>query len=859
MRLIALAAALLAGVAPPQDVRPDFDRDIRPLFQAHCISCHGPKKVKGQLRLDVKALAFRGGASGKVILPGKGKESRLVEALRDPNPDDRMPKDAPALGAEKIALIQAWIDAGALWPDDPADGAAKTEKHWAYVKPAKREVPGGLHPIDYFVSAELEARKLPPRPEAPKAVLLRRVYLDLIGLPPTREELGAFLADGSPGAYDRVVDRLLADPRYGERWGRHWMDVWRYSDMSEFEANEILSSQRHLWRWRDWIVDSLNADKGYDRMVTEMLAGDEVAPEDPATLRATGFLARNYYKLNRNVWLDSAVEHTSKAFLATTLNCARCHNHFFDPLLQDEFYQFRAFYEAYDVRTDPVPGQVDPLKDGLARVYDVHVDTPTHLFIRGEERNVDTSRALRPTVPQALSWAPVRIEPVGLPPASTAPGKQEFVRRDLRAAAERTAAEERKKIDAALETIARIERGLASEGDAAKLEKERQAALENLPQALLGAEVAQAASAALAATLEAERIEDGGDRTSETFLAAARRAQASQRTRAVLEARLAQQAARHALVKSADEKKKTEQKKKLSAADEALAKAEAEAAKPVSADFVRRAVPTYPSTSTGRRLALARWIVDRENPIAARVAVNHVWLRHFGRALVPTTFDFGSQGQRPSHPALLDWLAVDFMEHGWSMKRLHRLIVTSAAYRRDSTPDAAALAADPENKYLWRMAPRRLEAEAVRDSVLYVTRRLDLARGGPEIDEGQGLVSRRRSLYFRHNPEKRMEFLAIFDAASATESYTRTPTIVPQQALALLNSALALDAAAELAEALSKTAADDAAFILASFETVLSRPATQSEQEACRAFLGSGKRQNLVHALLNHHEFVTIR
>jgi hypothetical protein len=842
MRRAVVLVMVLAG-AGPQETSPDFDRDIQPIFQAHCISCHGARKAKGQFRLDSKALAFRGGVAGKSIVPGKGKQSRLVELLRDSNPDDRMPQDAAPLPPEKIALIQAWIDAGAAWPDDPADPGAKAEKHWAYVKPVKRPLPAGANPIDVFVAEELRSRKISPRPEAPRAVLLRRIYLDLIGLPPSREELLAFLADASADATDRVVDRLLADPRYGERWGRHWMDVWRYSDMSEFEGNEILSSQRHLWRWRDWIIESLNADKGYDRMVIEMIAGDEVAPEDPAVLRATGFLARNYYKLNRNVWLDNAVEHTSKAFLATTLNCAKCHNHFFDPLLQDEYYQFRAFYEAYDVRIDPVPGQTDPAKDGLARVYDVHVDTPTYLFVRGEERSVDTSRPLRPSVPHALTDQPVTFEPVRLSPSAATPGKQEFVKRDLRAAAERASVEEKKKIDAALEEIARLERAEA---------KGRQAALENLPALILGAEAARARADSVAATLDAEELPE----TSAEFPAAARRAQSAQRSLAVLEARRAQQAARQAVLK-ADEKKKPELKKKLLAADEALAKAEAEAAKPATADFQRRAVATYPTTSTGRRLALARWIVGRDNPISARVAVNHVWLRHFGRALVPTTFDFGSQGQRPSHPALLDWLAVDLQEHGWSLKRLHRLIVTSAAYRRDSTPEAAALAADPENKFLWRMAPRRLEAEAVRDGVLQVAGRLDLQRGGPEIDESEGLVSRRRSLYFRHNPEKRVEFLAIFDGASATESYTRTPTIVPQQALALLNSALALDAAGALAETLSKL--DDPAFISAAFETVLSRPATREEQEACRTFLSTGKRSALVHALLNHHEFVTIR
>jgi hypothetical protein len=873
---IQLAAASLAllALAPqeaPGPAAPDFVRDVRPILEARCVACHGEKKSKGRLRLDSRALALRGGASGKAIVPGKSGESRLVEALVDSDPDSRMPKDAPPLPPAEIAVLRAWVDAGAPWPDAAAGAAgSKAERHWAYERPVRRDPPAPRNPswvrnpIDAFVAAELDARKLSPRPEAPRAVLLRRLTLDLIGLPPTRAELRAFLDDASPGAYERVVDRLLADPRYGERWGRHWMDVWRYSDMSEFEGNEILSSQRHLWRWRDWIVDSLNADKGYDRMIVEMIAGDEVAPADPDTLRATGFLARNYYKLNRNVWLDNAVEHTTKAFLATTLNCAKCHNHFFDPLMQDEYYQMRAFFEPYDVRTDPVPGQVDPAKDGLARVYDVHFDAPTYLFVRGEERNADTSRTLLPSVPRSLGGPPVRIEPVNLPPVAAQPGKQEFVLRDLSLSADAEAVKARKSVEVALEGIASAERALsAGGGDAAKLEKERRAAMEELPALLLGASLAEARRDSLAATLAAERIEDGGDRTSEAFLAAARKAQAAQRALAVLEARLAQQAARRAVLRAGDDKKKAELAKKLPAADDALAKAEAEAAKPASAEFARRKAPSYPATSTGRRLALARWIADPANPLTARVAVNHVWMRHFGRALVPSAFDFGTQGQRPSHPALLDWLALELVEHGWSLKALHRLIVTSATYRMDSTPDPAALAADAEDKYLWRVAPRRLEAEAVRDAVLSVTGRLDPSRGGPELDEGRGLDARRRSLYFRHNPEKRVEFLAIFDGPSASECYSRTHTIVPQQALALLNSGLALDGAAVLAGELAKGQPDDAAFASAAFETVLSRPPTPEERDACAAFLASGdpkrSRATLVHALLNHHEFVTIR
>jgi hypothetical protein len=869
---ISQEAVPVKGASVPSDI--EFTRDIQPVFKERCISCHGEKKAKGRLRLDSKAAAMKGGVTGVAIVPGSAQESRLVSLLVAADPDERMPKDAPPLPAKEIALLRAWIERGAVWPESASAPVSKAEPHWAYVRPTRPAVPEVRenawvrNPIDAFVAQEREARGLSPRPEASRSTLLRRVTLDLVGLPPTPDELHAFLADPAPDAYEKVVDRLLADPRYGERWGRHWMDVWRYSDMSEFEQNQILSSQRHLWRWRDWIVDSLNADKGYDRMILEMLAGDEISPLDPGVLRATGFLARNYYKLNRNVWLDNAVEHTSKAFLATTLNCARCHNHFFDPLLQEEYYRFRAFYEPYDVRTDPVPGEVNPDKDGLSRVFDLHPDDPTYLFIRGEDRSPDKTRSLTPAVPKSLSAIPVRIEPVPLPSAATAPGKQEFVRRDLEKAAEAELSQARARIETALGTIMALERTLTQEGlpakDGEKARRDLESALDGLPALIQGVPLAEARRDSLRATLHVERLEETGGRSGEPFQEGIRKAQAAERRLAVLEGERSVAAARHALLKAPDDKKRAEARKKLAEADQALSRAQSEATKPLTGEFTRRPLPSYPSQSTGRRLALARWIVNRENPLTARVAVNHVWMRHFGRALVPTAFDFGSQGERPSHPALLDWLAVELMDKEWSLKKLHRLIVTSAAYRMDSTPDPGAIARDPDDKYLWRMAPRRLEAEAVRDGILYVSGRLDPSRGGPELDESQGLASRRRSLYFRHNPEKRVEFLAIFDGPAATECYTRTHTIVPQQALALLNSSLALDAAQELARRLPDTAGKDPAeTIRAAFEAVLSRTPTKDELEECRRFLSesgpTGGLAALIHVLLNHHEFVTIR
>jgi hypothetical protein len=301
-------------------------------------------------------------------------------------------------------------------------------------------------PIDAFIAAGQAEHGLKPQPGATKAVLLRRVYLDLIGLSPTPEEQHAFAKDHSSDAYEKVVDRLLADPRYGERWGRHWMDVWRYSDWAGWtDGKQIRDSQRHIWRWRDWIVESLNTDRGYDRMVTEMLAGDEIAPDDPATLRATGFLVRNYKMLSREQWLEDTVKHTAQAFLGITLGCAKCHDHRTDPITQAEYYAVRAVFEPHQVRTDRVPGELDLTRDGVPRVFDAAKEAPTYLFIRGDERTPDKGRVLQPGVPRALRGdrADLAVTPVSLTRTAASPDKREFVIRDTTTASEQAVRESR--------------------------------------------------------------------------------------------------------------------------------------------------------------------------------------------------------------------------------------------------------------------------------------------------------------------------------------------------------------------------------------------------------------------------------
>lgn len=716
------------------------------------------------------------------------------------------------------------------------------------------------NPVDAFLAAEHEARGLQPRAEASKEVLLRRLHLDLIGLAPTPEEQRAYLADPSPDAYEKVVNRLLDDPRHGERWGRHWMDVWRYSDWAGWtDGGQVRDSQRHIWRWRDWIVEALNADKPYDRMLVEMLAADELAPDDTNALRATGFLVRNYKMLSREQWLEDTLKHTSQAFLGVTVGCAKCHDHMYDPIAQREYYQMRAIFEPHQVRTDRVPGQTNRVLDGLVRVFDTDTNAPTWFYQRGDERHPDTNAVILPGVPRAFGGT-LQINPVKLPALAAHPDQREFVRDDVLAASEKALATAR-------EALAKVKTNTAAPA--------------------MAVAVAEARHSALLAVLKAEKIEAAVGRDSFEWKAAATNAVTAQRALAVAEARARLQSTELAWQEAAAKTNSTAQadaakaKVKQEEAAKALAEATKKAGLPGDTAFQPRATEDYPVVSTGRRLAFARWLTHERNPLTARVAMNQIWLRHFGRGLVPTTADFGRSGKPASHPPLLDWLAAEFIARDWSMKAMHRLLVTSSAYRLASTPDEANARVDPDNIYLWRMNSRRLEAEAVRDNLLWVAGALDLTRGGPDIDHALGLTSKRRSLYLRLAAEKEVEFLKIFDGPSVTECYERRPSVMPQQALALANSEMALTHARTLARRLAEEAGEDATkFITLAFRRILARRPTGEEVRVCgkflqqpfairRAAVAAGSTlstqpaqracENLVLVLLNHNDFVTVR
>ena len=806
-----------------------------------------------------------------------------------------------------------------------------------------------------------------PLPAASRRELIRRVTLDLIGLPPTRAEIAAFIADDSADAYEKLVDGLLARTEYGQRWGRHWMDVWRYSDWyGRRSVPDVMNSYPQIWRWRDWIVRSLNEDKGYDRMLMEMVAADELCPTDEANVVATGFIVRNWYKWNYETWMKDSVEHTGKAFLGLTLNCAQCHDHKFDPITQEDYFRFRAFFEPLELRHDRVPGEPDPgpfkkyvyaqsygpIKSGAIRIFDEKLDAQTFMFRGGDARNrIEGKPPVDCGPPRAFTPDGFVIKPVALPAESSYPGLRTALRDedsrkgqteiDEAATALRTASE---KLTNATQSLAALQSAASGPATAANLPAagqliQAQQARDDAASAKRLAQAAHDLALARYASLSKRMAADDAALAKASQVdELARLAHMSESTANYLAAEHGRLLAEQALIVAerqsasavAEKSNKVDETKK--AVDAATKKFEAartaaEAARAklsvIDSNYTPLS-PKYPEQSTGRRTALAKWLVDRRNPLTARVAVNHIWLRHFGTPLVESVDNFGVQGKLPSHPELLDWLAVQLMESGWSMKAMHRLIVTSQAYQRESivgSLEHPALASDRDNVAYWHYPARRMEAEVVRDSVLAVAGQLDCGLDGPEIDVDQWVKRPRRSMYFTQHGESQMLFLSTFDGANPCECYRRSQTVLPSQALALTNSDLLVHygriCAAHLQKQLAAEKIVDAstnlldpssnlAFVNLAFETLLGRlpsepelalamqflqePVQDSEDEASAGAVASddknagksdGKagsknnsdsalqpasndpvlraRENLVMALFNHNDFVTIR
>ena len=936
-RKLWVACILLLLISEAASARPPYKHSLKKLYGARlnanlhqCATCHLTKDEVGQEfdeenpphNVFGERLRELGDAIGEDG-PGGDILSRLRRIVDEDADGDGVANELEILAGKYPGRAQSRPDEQGLIAARAALAARERESTGYAWEPFQRvRRPGvpeskfsdwGRTPIDAFVAAEYDRLGLLPTAEAAKHNLLRRVYLDLVGIPPTREQLLQFLADDSPMAYEGVVERLLASPEYGQRWGRHWMDIWRYSDWAGWTGGgQIRDSQPHVWRWRDWIIESLNVDRPYDAMVRAMLAADETTPDEADDLRATGYLVRNYKMLSRETWMQDTVEHTCKAFLAITMNCARCHDHMYDPISQAEYYQFRAIFEPHNVRADRVPNQADVKLDGLARAYDADPAVATFLFLKGDDRNPDKDRPINAGVP-ALLGEKLLVATINLPVSAYYPGIQPLVRQQLIEAAQQSLEKARQDFAKAESVATDASKLVASENTGDGQRGNYELAKQGLAAMQFALNVAEVQVKSLQARIAADDLKYAAKAApSAEYEAAAKNAAIVEQDAALAVLESASRQSEFA-VAEADSKLSTnpedaglkknvaDAKQKQEQAAKAFEEAKKKSVDAPSANY-SPLTPVYPQQSTGRRSALAEWMTSRDNPLVARVAVNHIWNRHFGRGLVPSVFDFGQNGKPPTHPALLDWLAAELMEptqpselsgndttghsiEPWSMKHIHRLIVSSSVYRLSTQMDAEQIAKDPDNEYLTRAPTKRMEAEIVRDSVPYVAGNLDLGMGGPDIDFDLGFQIPRRSLYFRHAAEKEMTFLKLFDAAAVTECYQRKSSVMPQQALAMINSELTITQARRLVRYWKGEPFEDAAlYSKAMFEHILSRAATNDEVITCVRFLSDcasrpapaevaasqddlskpsadpaiRAREQLVHVLMNHHEFVSI-
>ena len=900
------------------------EKEILPLIQ-RCSQCHGAQLQMSKLDLSSREGMLKGGEKGTALVPGNAEASPLylrVAGLQQP----AMPMaPVPALNAQEVALLKDWINQGAKWESSPVAAhplvpaptsglsaigykertiTNQDRQWWAFQKPVRHPVPAvsdarwSRNPIDGFVRSALDKKGLEPAPEADRRTLIRRVYLDLVGLLPPPAEVDAFVKDPAPDAYEKLVDRLLASPHYGERWGRHWLDVVRYADSSGFEFD---SSIANAWRYRDYVIKAFNQDKPYDRFVVEQLAGDEVDKPDSDSLTATTYyrvgprvrFREKNYPSYRYDYMDDMIRTTFQGFMGLSVNCARCHDHKFDPISRLDYYKSMAAFWGYVEYDHPLApkAQVDEY-DKIVKVLEKEMTPFKQEIARIEKPYRDKQRAQQ--VEDALKKYPADIQAaIRTPEAQRTTGQKLLVAQVLTQGADvdpdavivdvgaNAKARARAKADQVFGVTNYGQRGLklneADEAKRAALQAKIEAIEDRLPPALPVADGVRDGDYRLSPDGPGDSLIPGTGRPTYDikccFIPPAGQK---------YEVPALYFAANGEDIK-ADEKTFLVQPGFLS-----ILNSTSPAAHPPSR-------PDY--VSSGRRRALAEAIVSKDNPLSARVMINRVWAWHFGQGIVSTPGNFGKMGTLPSHPELLDWLATEFVGQGWSIKKMHRLIMTSATYKMASGFSREAdLAADPTNAFLWRFPARRMEAEIIRDTVLDASGKLNLQAGGepffPAIpvsvraDQPRGTweltkeepSTWRRGVYAYVKRGLKYPMFEVFDEPDLNvTSEKRATSTVPTQALTLLNNEFMLMQAGHFAERVIKEAgADPEKEIRITYQVALSRDPSPSEMRNNLAFLekqrawARGKGANpenqvrsaladLAHVTLNLNEFVYIK
>lgn len=885
-----------AAVAAEVDKAGDefFERKIRPLLAANCFSCHGKEK-KGGLSLESRAGMLAGGDGGTVVALGKPDDSRLLKAVKYADEELQMPPSAK-LGEQDIALLKEWIERGAPWPETKGTAAgfirtsgaitAEDRQFWSFQpvkpqqQPAVKDAAWLRLPLDPFVLAALEAENLQPAKEADKRTLLRRATFDLTGLPPTPEEVSSFLADESPDAYERLIERLLASPRYGERWGRHWLDIARYAEdqAHTFAARAYPGG----YRYRDWVINSFNADLPYSRFVQEQIAADLLEGDDRmARLPALGFFALGpvYYadagcapKAQADE-MDDRIDTLTRGMLGLTVSCARCHDHKFDPIPTKDYYALAGVFASTEYFEAPLA------PPDVVAAYDLRVARVKEQEKAIEDAKNETQREVRESL--ALQTGKYVVAAWKL---------QNKRKTDVKFSAA-TIAKENDLREFAVEAWARFLTGenlqkkayLTAWKDAVAAQ-DAKTDLSSEPSAL---SAVQSAAAQLqkdvTVALDMRHKKESIDKPTEELL---REIVDDNKAPCSVPKDQVDKLASSDRRKLSDElKKELESRKKQVGEKYPIAHCIKDGAvknlqvyrrgnyKDLGDEAPRKfleilsAGEAKPFSQGSGRLELAQQISSEQNPLTARVLVNRVWQEHFGRGLVGTPSNFGMLGERPTHPELLDDLASRFMASGWSLKWLHRQIMLSSVYRASSEFKPENYQRDPDNRLLWRMNRRRLDIESWRDSLLTASGNLDLSLGGQSADMASG-NNRRRTLYAavsRHNLNSTLRLFDFPDPNLTSER--RSSTTVPMQQLFVLNGPFMVSQAKSLAARLQIESADDSARIRFAYQLLFSRDPSDKELQVGTTFLKAAESQpdvkltpweRYTQALLGTNEFVFV-
>jgi hypothetical protein len=910
---VVIAAQKAKCAEPPVS----FPRDVRPILSQHCFECHGADTQESNLRVDRRADLLKGGKSGRAaVVPGHGADSRLLLVVSGKDKKLSMPPEGARLTASEIEILRRWIDDGAAFDEESA-AAGPSADFWSF-KPVRADRPPafpqddsvGENPVDAFIGQKLRSVGLRPSPRADRRTLIRRLYLDVLGLPPSPEEVAKFVADGDPLAWSRLVDRVLASPHFGERWARHWLDVVRFAETDGFETN---IERPDAWPYRDYLIRAFNADKPYDRLVFEQLAGDS-AGEDAAT----GFLVGGpcdkvkspdpvLTRMQRQDELTDMINTTGTAFLGLTLGCAKCHNHKFDPIPQKDFYAVQAVFAGVQHGERPLHSAAEPQRVARRKQVLAQLErTRQKLRKLGLGPPVDSRR-------NEEYFSPIRTRRVRFTILATNDGAEPCID-ELRIYARRP--------DRTLDNVA-----LASFGSRVSVSSVFPGSSfhkrEHLNDGRFGNErswisnergkgwaIVEFPRDCVISQIDWGRDRHGvyKDRLATDYRIEVETADAHWVKVASSERRLpanASGSSEAALPPELSSEKRQQASTLL--AEFLRLRAERDSNSPVPRVYagvfeqpepvhrLYRGDPGSPRETVNpggiaaigpleisataaerdRRIALANWIAPAQNPFTARVMVNRLWHYHFGRGIVETPSDFGHNGGRPSHPEVLDWLASELIKSGWSLKHVHRLILTSATYQQSSAPRADGLKIDAAARLLWRFPPRRLEAEAIRDSMLAASGVLDERMGGPGFSpfkpntnyvrvyqpkEEFGPAEWRRMVYMS---KVRMEQDAVFGAFDCPDAGLiaprRTQSTTAVQALGLFNRRVTEEQADQLAERCEREAGPArGARVRRAFELAFGRAADEVEQHAAEQLVAAYGLGALCRALFNANEFLFI-